>query len=1638
MQKLLKDYLDEWNRKQKQRRKAVIAIVLAAIMLVSGVIWNLAQNGITMTEEPKCRIEEHQHSEACYGDVLICGQEEGGGHTHTEACYQTESELVCEQEEAPGHTHTETCYLEGELVCEKEESTGHTHGESCYKTVETQICGQEEGEGHTHTQACYEKQLICGKEEHQHSETCYIDTAADVEDASVWNEQYAGAEWKGAWGEDLAKAAGIQIGYKESTDNYFVAEDGSHKGYTRYGQFAGDVYTDWDAAFVNFCMHYAGLEESNLFPKETQTAKWYDTFAAGQNGSYLTAPAGYEPQAGDIVFLHKENEETEIQMGIVSSYNKEKNEIRVIEGNSGNAVKENKYAADDTHITAYLKISEMEAVYKNGETGEEEETAAPVAEKLNYEDEQITVKVTAEEAGIIPEGANLKVVPIVADDKETAEQYKDVEAKLQEKAESEEYEIAGFLAYDISFVDADGNKLEPNGKVKVSMDYKKAIIVEEAVNTVAEAENIDSTKDLDVTVMHLEENADGTVKEVVDMVADKTQTAEVSFTEAMEVKKAEFVTDSFSVFMVTWTNKDQGPKLQIQIVDINGKPIGENKSFSWTGSGITVSELVSHYQAPENYYFLKAVVGASVKDATEIYRLRYSERYKYFQYQKPGGTENIKIDSGNQVWFVYEEDTQRDKPNSDDDPLEDVPHTKYIDYLGDGGRNTDTTLTGDDYYRLYLDVTGIPNVEPEPADIVLILDYSSSMGGWFNEEKTITRWNSVIKSAKLAVNTLISDKTKNRMSIIWFDKSAQIAKEFTGYDEKQELLDEINNKEYDTGTNYQAAFMAAQDVLKITNNKKFVIFVTDGEPWGYCANTGYSYTDDNCYGGNIESGKFWAVNQAKLFENLNGFYTVAVKEGAGFLSSDIVDAVRPGAATVQSFSANDEKGMESAFETIVGSVTKQIGDVTITDTIESYMSFAGEKGEALTNFDTDGDKIIEGNQDSELISELGLKVHIHDKGQSITDAQGYSGDYTWKINLNDGTISVNFGRDYFLVRDKIYTLSFNVKIDESADELPYSHTGSSNTDYPENITSSNQLGLYSNKKATVKYSRVENNNYLESQEEYIHPVVQTKTHREVEKIWNGLEAESVEVKITAKASINGTETDITAEILHSDADKHVLNEGNSWAAEWMNLPKQYHVVEGDKDINHGDITYTIQETKINQQTGKDYQYITTYKTSEDGIKTTITNIFDSTTKPDSVFIKVQKTFEGLPNPTQLSDFVIQLKDLEGNLLYELKLTGTCEENVTRSVSEDGMIYTWEIKNLEEGTDYKVLEAGAEQDGYTLDVTVNGDQVPMNQETKVATQLPKYDIPSGQFKSIPEKNKFQYAFNQQNLIVGRFTQNEGYFVWTLEPLSASGRAALVEAIKKDSNFNGITIKNTEFYSTDYPLATENGIQFRESNIRVDRESSQLIFSNKNQWTHIGYGTYTVTQAVNAEIEVKNTYTEIPLYLDLKKYGSSYEGDFLAGAKFDLYKGEKEEDGKIAWGQDPEKSVEAVAAGDSELPLNSGYYKLVETQAPSGFSLLTTPIYFHVDCIERTIELVTENGDSLAEGKEPDMWKLEGNSNMQEDSNSNTYVLSIKNTSVYSLPSAGGIGIYWYIIGGILLMAGAMLIIYKNKCKEILKS
>lgn len=340
-------------------------------------------------------------------------------------------------------------------------------------------------------------------------------------------------------------------------------------------------------------------------------------------------------------------------------------------------------AADETSESDEKK--EATTTEEEKTTAAEENTEAPTG--LTYENDDVKITVSANAENAIPEGATLQVVPILEDEEETAEQYQEVVKELQNKSEKEEYVIAGFLAYDITFIDEDGNKVEPDGEVQVSMEYKKSAVPVEIK---------DDTTDSSVTVMHLEENEEGQVKEVVDM-SKNDQLKNMKTTETQKIEKAEFVTDSFSVFTITWIRKDDGAEIfdfssQINMVkkqtygnsyvDMNvivsngsltletedANPVLYTSTISSSG---TNKQLYSVLENNSTYRFTGAYVATKNsqddttyynidEDAQKITKLtgrKSSSDQKVMMYQLTGDTSYRNLENNQYVVFVYSNDS---------------------------------------------------------------------------------------------------------------------------------------------------------------------------------------------------------------------------------------------------------------------------------------------------------------------------------------------------------------------------------------------------------------------------------------------------------------------------------------------------------------------------------------------------------------------------------------------------------------------------------------------------------------------------------------------------------------------------------------------------------------------------------------------------------------------------------------------------------------------------------------------------------------------------------------------------------------------------------------------------------------------
>lgn len=252
-----------------------------------------------------------------------------------------------------------------------------------------------------------------------------------------------------------------------------------------------------------------------------------------------------------------------------------------------------------------------------------------------------------------------------------------------------------------------------------------------------------------------------------------------------------------------------------------------------------------------------------------------------------------------------------------------------------------------------------------------------------------------------------------------------------------------------------------------------------------------------------------------------------------------------------------------------------------------------------------------------------------------------------------------------------------------------------------------------------------------------------------------------------------------------------------------------------------------------------------------------------------------------------------------------------------------------------------------------------------------------NVSDSQVNVIVPANEKRGTFTLPNLPRGEYTVTEdnadGYSIQAFNIVTGDGQTDC-ESVKSDVDKslkftlgNAVNKENVNVITTDYTY-TSGGVK--------------------------GVASYT-NEAVTS--------------LDLKK--TDTENHSLTGAKFKL---------EMQHG-DTWEDIE-VKNGTSEIELNnlkSGIYKLTETTAPKGYSLLGSSIYFKV--ATGNVTLVDENGNPA---QDSNMWSL----------NTENKVLTIKNTKLYSLPESGGPGTYGFTISGVAILATALLLFINNKRRE----
>ena len=975
-----------------------------------------------------------------------------------------------------------------------------------------------------------------------------------------------------------------------------------------------------------------------------------------------------------------------------------------------------------------------------------------------------------------------------------------------------------------------------------------------------------------------------------------------------------------------------------------------------------------------------------------------------------------------------------------------LSHEKYI------AKNKDGT------YNLTLNVSGAVGSESyaNKLDVLFVMDTSNSMMREMNSKNDLndyttnenSRFFNQQKAVEAAVTKLKSKKNVDaQFAVVSFDTQAGIETEWT----KDSIKYPTGVGKYPGyskqagGTNYEAGLIKAKQLLDSgrTDATKIVVFLSDGDP------TFYYKKDSQGNITGIGGGKGNSYNDTAMVNaqtqlskmSMNYFYTVGVgpEDSYNHLSSLISNA--PSGTVTGSYNGTDSSNLKNAFDSIIRDATELLcTDVTVTDTLTDEVELVNQNLQVVVKDETG--KVI-----TKLKDASGNEAAV---SKIITVSTAKDSDGKTQIIMRfEPSYKLESGYTYYVTAKIRPTTKAYLEYQNGS----YTGTGDKNTDEylgtgkkpgndtRNNGTSSEQNGFYSNVSANVTY-KYNNKTYTKP---YAKPVIQvndsTVSHT-VDKKWEN-DSDKVAVDVELKAYV----TKAADSEINDDNPKYLTSEDvktlptsmkvnlsgtNQWTHTWDNLPDTYYYETTD-GIKQTDIHYTVEEVQTDA-TKAFYGQVTE---SSDGMTTTILN--KKKDQEDKPFIEVTKTFEGLTKAQikELADanppYTITLIQAETNTTKQLVMDVSKLNDILKG-SDDKKVwtYTWKLEDCLDGT-YKVSESNYGKDGYDVTVTVNGQQVTDSNDFSVSTKqasIKEYKQSRNTTMCSPKT----FSINKVNLIVAKLTANEGYFVWTNTPVSISERKAIVKLISDKTN--GIRfspeaeLKKCYFYSGN---GIKDTLVFRNGEIKYDGQD-KLTFDASKQWSMFAAGTYTFTETQNAEIQITNTYLEQTADLDLIK--TSVSGTKFDGAEFKLYKkndkGEYELQ-KFAYtdesGKDQTReTIQVINTDRSEAELKnlqSGQYYLEEVKAPEACMLLADKIYFKQE--KGKITLTDKSGKVLADS--PTMWTLSGTDGK--------YTLTVQNEILYSLPSAGGTGIYLYMIGGILLMFAAVWILYKNKCKEVLE-
>lgn len=1306
------------------------------------------------------------------------------------------------------------------------------------------------------------------------------------------------------------------------------------------------------------------------------------------------------------------------------------------------------YKVSYEEAEAYVR-SDMAEVVETEEQGTEnedanEEAEVQVEDEVTYSKTIGNVVVTATAAkDVLPDNAEFVVTPIVQET--DPDKYAETENKLNEKAEEDGYEIAGFLAYDIFFQDNDGNKIEPvDGSVNVSMHYTEPSVpaTVSEISVVSVDEEVNEEKNTNIDVMHFVEDQNGKVQDVVNMTEQGQ--ANVETTTDGEIQKAEFNTESFSVFTITWKRKSGNTEefsfdKIIHLVRQNGQngstyvdlknSVNATKRLvleaedtnpvlymsTITSSGIN-KEMYQLRESGTIYRFIGAYIATTssneyrLVDSNKVTKLmgrkETGSNSGVMKYQYKGDTTYRNLKTDQTVIFVYSNAklTQEAKLYSENGKILYVPKTS----------TSTVNLTNINI----LDTTSGNDIIPRS-----VKDGKWSTGNNYTYERTVVG----IGEESVEVKALRRESSSSNSPIQysedgenWMDVGSNPVKFIYTADAKGEVpktiktadtrnLINISMANYSENQNYHGSFQfGSADYTGSEAVKQNLVegYLKDGYPvlkngtslnglfdgtwdkviphtyvtglnhlFSYDSRTGtYSYDSDKNYA-------YYDIDSSRNTEKNFIVYERSKDKGEG---NRHVASFMPYSSWDDGASQNKFAfGMMISFEFLQPKNGKINGQ-------DMVFSFSG---------DDDVWVFI----DNKLVLDLG---GVHERA---TGSINFANGKVYVNNQSNPTLRSVFNSDTFAD----YT-SHSLK-------LFYMERGRGDSNcsikfnLPPRPTNSIEIvkSLANSDKEKYTSTDFQFKAYLEDEEDRNQELVQ----------YNAI-PEGTPYRVKKNDSL-------TDEVRYVGANNiFTLKAGESAVFEGIDSGLRFYAEEVgilsdqfDKvDITNWKVTYHdlngklvgTSEDKVSEKT-KTYLARSEVKTAGNAARVEFKNTCNVNNLRK---LRITKKMNGLSTTDKFS-FQVYLTGQNRQFIpydggYEvIHKDGTSvsregnPQGIIRDVAPDETIV---IDQILSGTEFRVNEIELDNSRYEKPIKevkkgLCDDGTVTDSDGKIALKKDAHVIITNTLKVDLTVNK---EWSDKNI------KHSSIYAGLYK---ADGTPLKCVELNEDNQYRYVfgNVSSSDLVYELRPVTGNENAEFTiNNNGYVKVEADKIIVAKANN-TDTKYKVSYKKEVSEDGTKITQTITntKIVTELNLIKVEKNNEKNLLKNAEFALYTANDnytyEESNRVTGNIKTDSNGRATVNG-----LVPGKYVLKETKAPEGYSL-SANVWQVLVRDNQSVE-VTLNGVPV------------------EKSDDGAFV--IENIKLYSLPSTGGSGIYWYMIGGMVLMSAAAWILYKNKCREVL--